>query len=56
MGRVNTPLLDEKAKMELEKRFRTDKSHAVRMRCQLILLKADGRKRKKLQALLKCVK
>jgi len=46
MGRVNTPLLDEKARMELENRFRIDKSHAVRMRCQLILLKADGRKSK----------
>lgn len=53
MGRVNTPLLDEKAKMELEKRFRTDKSHAVRMRCQLILLKADGRKSKEVAGIVK---
>ena len=43
MGRVNTPTLDEKAKAELEKRQRTHKSHAVRMRCHLVLLKAQGR-------------
>lgn len=46
MGRVNTPLLDEVAKAELDKRFRTDKSHAVRVRCQVVLLKAQGRKSK----------
>jgi transposase len=43
MSRVNTPTLTEAAKAELENRFRTDPSHTVRMRCQLILLKAQGR-------------
>jgi transposase len=43
MGRVNTPNLDESAKAELEKRFRTDPRYAVRTRCQLVLLKAEGR-------------
>lgn len=53
MGRVNAPLLDEVAKAELDKRFRTDKSHAVRMRCQLVLLKAEGRKSKEVAGIVK---
>lgn len=53
MGRVNTPLLDERAKTELDKRFRTDKSHAVRNRCQLVLLKAEGRKSKEVAGIVK---
>ena len=53
MGRVNTPLLDERARTELDKRFRTDKSHAVRNRCQLILLKAEGRKSKEVAGIVK---
>lgn len=42
MSRVNTPTLTEAAKAELEARFRTDPNHTLRMRCQLILLKAEG--------------
>ena len=53
MGRVNAPLLDEVAKAELAKRFKTDKSHAVRMRCQLVLLKAQGRKSKEVAGIVK---
>lgn len=53
MGRVNAPLLDEVAKAELDKRFRSDKSHAVRMRCQLVLLKAEGRKSKEVASIVK---
>lgn len=53
MGRVNTPLLDENAKIELNKRFRSDKSHAVRMRCQLVLLKAQGRNSKEVAGIVK---
>lgn len=53
MGRVNTPLLDERAMIELDKRFRTDKSHAVRMRCQLVLLKAEGRQSKQVAGIVK---
>jgi transposase len=53
MGRINTPLLDERAKIELDKRFRTDKSHAVRMRCQLVLLKAEGRHSKEVAGIVK---
>ena len=46
MSRVNTPELAESAKAELETRFRTDPNHTVRMRCQLVLLKAQGRSSK----------
>jgi transposase len=53
MGRVNTPLLDEKAKAELDKRFRSDQSHAVRRRCQLVLLKAEGRHSKEVAGIVK---
>lgn len=53
MGRVNTPLLDERTKAELDKRFRTDKSHVVRMRCQLVLLKAEGRTSKEVAGIVK---
>jgi transposase len=53
MARVNTPTLDETAKAELERRFRTHKSHAVRIRCQLILLKAEGRSSKEVAGIVK---
>ena len=53
MARVNTPILNEAAKAELEKRFRTHHSHAVRMRCQLVLLKAEGRHSKEVGAIVK---
>lgn len=43
MGRVNTPALTDEQRSELEKVLRTNKSHALRMRCQLVLLKADKR-------------
>lgn len=53
MGRVNTPILEESAKAELEKRFRTDPSHAVRTRCQVVLLKAEGRQSKQVAGIVK---
>ena len=46
MGRVNTPILSEGQRTELENGFKTGKSHAYRMRRQCILLKADNRKSK----------
>lgn len=46
MGRVNTPFLSEVQRAELEKSLKTSDSHSFRMRCQLILLKSDGRKSK----------
>lgn len=46
MGRVNTPVLNEEQRKELEKSFKTSDNHAFRMRCHAILLKAEGRKSK----------
>jgi transposase len=46
MSRINTPVLTESAKAELENRFRSDPNHTIRMRCQLVLLKAQGRSSK----------
>jgi transposase len=46
MGRVNTPILSESARTELETLFKKSDNHTLRSRCQVILLKADGRKSK----------
>ena len=43
MSRVNTPILDELARAALEQLHKTSPSHALRLRCQLVLLKAMGR-------------
>jgi transposase len=43
MGRVNTPILIESAKLALEHDFKTSQIHSYRMRCQVILLKSTGR-------------
>lgn len=53
MSRVNTPILSELAKAELENCFRADPNHALRMRCQLILLKAEGRSSKEVAGIVK---
>jgi transposase len=44
MGRVNTPILSESAKLALEHDFKISQVHCYRMRCQVILLKSTGRK------------
>jgi transposase len=44
MGRVNTPILSESAKLVLEHDFKTSQVHSYRIRCQVILLKSTGRK------------
>lgn len=43
MGRVNTPILNESQRTELETLFKKSDNHSLRKRCQTILLKADGR-------------
>ncbi len=53
MGRVNTPALDAEAKQELKEGLRTGKSHAFRTRCQVVLLKAEGRKSKEVAGIVK---
>lgn len=53
MGRVNTPILETKARQELESGLRTGKSHAFRTRCQIVLLKAEGRRSKEVAGIVK---
>ena len=43
MGRINTPILTESSRTELETLFKNNSNHSFRKRCQTILLKADGR-------------
>ena len=53
MSRVNTPLLDYPSQSALEKGHREGKSHAFRKRCQLILLKSEGRDSKSVGSIVK---
>jgi transposase len=46
MGRVNTPPLSADSRKALESGFRSGERHCFRLRCQVILLKADGRSSK----------
>ena len=43
MGKTKIVILDEKQKVELEKGWRESANHPFRQRCQLILLKSEGR-------------
>ena len=43
MSRVNTPILDDLARTALERTPKTSSNHALRLRCQVVLLKATGR-------------
>ena len=53
MSRVNTPILDYPRQCALEKGHREGKSHAFRKRCQLILLKSEGRDSKSVGSIVK---
>ena len=53
MSRVNTPLLDYPSQSALEKGHREGKNHAFRKRCQLILLKSEGRDSKSVGSIVK---
>jgi transposase len=53
MGRVNTPILNQESKEQLEEGLKTGKKHAYRMRCQLILLKSEGRTSQEVASILK---
>ncbi len=44
MGRVIKIELNDHQQKELEKGYRSGKSHAFRTRCQMVLLKSEGRK------------
>ena len=53
MGRVNTPKLSVPAREALEKGYRSGKTHAFRQRCQLILLKSEGRRSEEVALIVK---
>lgn len=53
MGRVNTPHLSKVSREELEKLQIKSTNASLRKRCQLILLKADGRSSKDVGSILK---
>ncbi len=48
MGRVIKIELNDHQRKELEKGYRNGKSHAFRIRCQMVLLKSEGRKSQKI--------
>lgn len=54
MGKTKVIKLDEKQKVELEKGYREAKSHALRQRCHLILLKSKGQTSSEVAAVLGC--
>jgi transposase len=56
MGRVNTPKLSGSAREALEKGYRGGKTHAFRLRCQLILLKSEGRRSEDVAKIVKMCK
>jgi len=51
MGRFIKITLDDKHRAELEHGYRHDKSHTFRQHCQIVLLKAEGRKSKEIAAI-----
>lgn len=54
MGRTKIVILDEKQKADLEKGWRAGASHSFRQRCQLILLKSEGRTATAIAGILGC--
>jgi transposase len=54
MGRFIKITLDDKIRAVLEAGYRHDQSHTFRQRCQIVLLKAQGRKSKEIAAMFGC--
>jgi transposase len=54
MGRFLKITLDDQQRAALEQGYRKGKSHAFRQHCQIVLLKAQGRKSQEIAALLGC--
>ena len=54
MGRFIKVTLDDKHRAALEHGYRHDKSHTFRQHCQIVLLKAQGRKSKEIAAIVGC--
>jgi transposase len=54
MGKIKTVALTRAQRSALEKGYRTDSSHAFRLRCQMILLKSEQRTAAEIAGLLGC--
>lgn len=54
MGRFIKVTLDDKQRADLERGYRTNNSHTFRQHCQMVLLKAEGRKSKEIAAIFGC--
>jgi transposase len=54
MGRFLKITLDDKQRAALEQGYRNGKTHAFRQHCQIVLLKAQGRKSQEIALLLGC--
>jgi len=54
MGRFIKITLDDQKRAELEDGYRYGKSHTFRQHCQIVLLKAEGRKSKEIAAIFDC--
>lgn len=54
MGRFIKIILDDKQRADLENGYRDGKSHTFRQHCQMVLLKAEGRKTKEIAAIFNC--
>lgn len=54
MGRFLRVTLDAQKRAELEDGYRHDKSHTFRQHCQIVLLKAEGRKSNEIAAIFGC--
>ena len=54
MGRFIKITLDDQTRAALEEGHRRDQSHTFRQRCQIVLLKAQGRKSKEIAAIFGC--
>lgn len=54
MGRFIKITLDDKERAALEDGYRRDQSHTFRRHCQMVLLKAEGRKSKEIAAIFRC--
>lgn len=54
MGRIRNIELSSEARKSLEEGYRTGKSHAFRQRCQIMLLKSEGRSSEEVAGIVKC--
>jgi transposase len=54
MGRFLKITLDDKARAELENSYQNGESHSFRQHCQMVLLKAEGRKTRDIAAIFRC--